>query len=255
MKVISFINQKGGAGKTTTAINTAAALVRFHGKKVLLIDVDPQGNATTSAGFAAEECAAVPTVYEVLKGDADVNDTIRATAAGFDLLPTDIRQSGAEIELSSAAGRDFLLREAIDEIKKTYDYVLIDCPPSLSVITLMALTASNSVIIPVSQFLSLNGTRQLLDTIGIVKKRMNPNIDICGVVATVFDGRKNLDRDVLESIRDAFGEKVFQTKIRNNVSLAEAPAFGQDVFSYKPESAGAADYKALTDEIIKRTEV
>lgn len=253
MKILSFINQKGGAGKTTTALNVGAALTK-KGYSVLLIDLDPQGNLTTAAGMQPNEVAAVPTVYEVLKGDIDINAAIRATAGGYDILPTDIRQSGADIELSAVTGRDFLLKEAIDEITAKYDYVLLDCPPSLSVITIMALTACNEAIIPVQgQYYALQGTAQLMKTFDMIKKRTNPQIKLCGVVVTIYDGRKNLDRDVLESVREAFGEKVFATQIKNNVSLAEAPAFGKDIFAYKPESSGAADYIALTDEIITRT--
>ena len=253
MKILSFINQKGGAGKTTTALNVGAALNR-KGYKVLIIDLDPQGNLTTAAGMQPQEVADVPTVYEVLKGDVDINDVIKPATAGYDVLPTDIRQSGADIELSAETGREYILREAIGEIKTAYDYVLLDCPPSLSIITVMALTACNEVIIPIQgQYYALQGTRQLMNTFEVIKKRTNPRIKICGVVVTIYDGRKLLDRDVLENVRAAFGEKVFKTQIRNNVSLAEAPAFGQDVFLYKPDSIGAADYTALTDEIIQRT--
>ena len=251
--ILSFINQKGGAGKTTTALNVGAALTK-KGYRVLLIDLDPQGNLTTAAGLQPQEVAEVPTVYEVLRGDVSINDAIRSTAGGYDVLPTDIRQSGADIELSVVTGRDFLLREAIGEITTEYEYILLDCPPSLSIITVMALTACNEAIIPVQgQYYALQGTRQLMNTFSMIKKRTNPDIELCGVVVTIYDGRKNLDRDVLESVRAAFGEKVFATQIRNNVTLAEAPAFGKDVFSYKPDSIGAADYMALTDEIIKRT--
>lgn len=251
--ILSFINQKGGAAKTTTALNVGAALTR-KGYKVLIIDLDPQGNLTTAAGMQPQEVADVPTVYEVLKGEIDINDTIRTTAGGYDLVPTDIRQSGAEIELSAATGRDFILREAIETIKPKYDYILLDCPPSLSIITIMALTACNEVIIPIQgQYYALQGTRQLMNTFEVIKKRTNPRIKICGVVVTIYDGRKLLDRDILENVRAAFGAKVFDTQIRNNVSLAEAPAFGQDIYLYKPDSIGAADYTALTDEIIERT--
>lgn len=251
--ILSFINQKGGAAKTTTALNVGAALTR-KGYKVLIIDLDPQGNLTTAAGMQPQQVADVPTVYEVLTGDIDINETIRTTAGGYDLIPTDIRQSGVEIELSAATGRDFILRKAIENIKPAYDYILLDCPPSLSIITIMALTACDEVIIPIQgQYYALQGTRQLMNTFEVIKKRTNPRIKICGVVVTIYDGRKLLDRDILENVRAAFGAKVFDTQIRNNVSLAEAPAFGQDIYLYKPDSIGAADYTALTDEIIKRT--
>lgn len=251
--ILSFINQKGGAAKTTTALNVGAALTR-KGYKVLIIDLDPQGNLTTAAGMQPQEVADVPTVYEVLTGNIDINETIRTTAGGYDLIPTDIRQSGVEIELSAATGRDFILREAIENIKPAYDYILLDCPPSLSIITIMALTACDEVIIPIQgQYYALQGTRQLMNTFEVIQKRTNPRIKICGVVVTIYDGRKLLDRDILENVRAAFGAKVFNTQIRNNVSLAEAPAFGQDIYLYKPDSTGAADYTALTDEIIERT--
>lgn len=251
--ILSFINQKGGAGKTTTALNVGAALTK-KGYSVLLIDLDPQGNLTTAAGLQPQQVAELATVYEVLRGDVNVNDAIRSTANGYDILPTDIRQSGADIELSAVGGRDFILREAIDDIKAQYDYILLDCPPALSIITIMALTACNEVIIPVqSQFYALQGTAQLMKTFEMIKKRTNLDLNLCGVVVTIYDGRKNLDRDVLESVRAAFGEKVFNTTISNNVSLAEAPAFGKDIYAYKPDSVGAADYMTLTDEIIIRT--
>lgn len=251
MSVIAFINQKGGTGKTTTTLSVGAALAR-DGYKVLLIDIDPQGNLTTSAGLK-ELADNDPTVYEVLKGDADINDAIKCKAGAYDILPTDIRQSGADIELASVPGRELLLKEAIETLKGNYDYILIDCPPSLSIITLMGLTACNSVIIPVqAQYLALNGMAQLIHTIELVKKRMNPHIEIGGVVITMYDNRKTLDKEILENVRAAFPDKVFNTLISNNVSLAEAPAFGMDIYEYKPDSKGAQQYEALTDEIIER---
>lgn len=253
MKTIAFINQKGGAGKTTTALNVGASLQR-KGFSVLLIDLDAQGNLTTATGCDPNEIASGVTIYEVLKDDANVNDAIRATANGCDIIPTDIRQSDADVVLSGVAGRDVLLKFAIKEIQKQYDFVLLDCPPSLSIITIMALTACDDVVIPIqAQYFALNGCAQLINTINKIKKRLNPKLNVCGVVVTMYDGRQNLDKSVLESVEKAFPEKVFATKIRNNVSLAEAPACGCDVFTYKPECAGATDYDALTDEIIFRT--
>ena len=250
MKILAFINQKGGSGKTTTALNVGAALSR-KGKKVLLIDTDPQGNLTTSAGL--EPTAEEPTLYEVLKGSVNINDAIKHKAGAYDVLPTDIRQSGADIELSSVVGRELLIKEALASLKTAYDYVLIDCPPSLSIITLMALTACNSVIIPVqAQYLALNGMAQLIDTIELVKKRMNPAIEIGGVVITMYDGRKTLDKGVVDNIAAAFPDKVFKTLISNNVALAEAPAFGNDIYEYKPDAKGAQQYEQLTNEIIER---
>lgn len=250
MKTIAFINQKGGTGKTTTTLSVGAALSRL-GLTVLLVDIDPQGNLTTSAGLK-EVPASDPTVLEVLKGLANINDAIKHKTGMYDILPTDIRQSGADLELASVPGRELLLKEALDSLNKEYDYILIDCPPSLSIITLMALTACDSVIIPVqAQYLALNGMAQLMDTIQLVKKRMNPDIKIGGVVLTMYDNRKTLDREVLENIQKAFPNNTFKTCISNNVSLAEAPAFGMDIYEYKPDSKGAQQYTELTQEIIK----
>lgn len=253
MKTIAFINQKGGAGKTTTALNVGASLQR-KGFSVLLIDLDAQGNLTNGTGCDPQTIMeSNNTVKEVLQGKSDVNDAIIATAIGCDIIPTDIRQSDADVVLSAEAGRDVLLKMAIENIKKPYDFILLDCPPSLSVITVMALTACDNVIIPIqAQYFAMNGCAQLINTIQKIKRVLNPSLQICGVVLTMFDARKNLDNSVLASVEKAFPEKIFNTKIRNNVSLAEAPAFGQDIFTYKPECAGAVDYEALTNEIIER---
>lgn len=249
MRVITFINQKGGTGKTTTTIGIGAALA-LKGYKVLLIDIDPQGNLTTSLGFNIE--ATEPTVYEVLKGDVNINDAIK-NKGRYDVLPTDIRLSGADIELSSVPGREMILKEAIGQLTTKYDYILIDCPPALSVITLMGLTASNSVIIPVqAQYLALNGMAQLVNTIQLVKKRMNPSIDIAGVVITMYDNRKTLDKTVVENIKQSFNDKLLSTYISNNVSLAEAPAYGVDIYEYAPKSTGAQQYAELTSELLER---
>lgn len=248
-KILAVINQKGGSGKTTTTLNAGAALAR-KGYKVLLIDTDPQGNLTSSAGQEVD--ANTPTLYEMLKGKADINEIIRHKPA-YDVLPTDIRQSGADIELAGVVGREVLLKEAIEKLKSPYDYILIDCPPSLSIITLMGLTACTDVIIPVqAQYLALNGMAQLLETIELVKKRMNPNIKIGGALVTMYDNRKTLDKEILESVRAAFPKKLFKTTISNNVALAEAPAFGKDIYEYKPDCKGAQQYEELADEIIRR---
>ena len=239
--IISLVNQKGGVGKTATALSVGASLAS-KGRRVLLIDTDPQGSLTTSAGVELGESE--PTVYEVLQGEADINDAVKSAGA-YDVIPADINLSGADIALASVAGRDFLLKEAIAGLKTAYDYIIIDCPPSLSILTLMNLTASNAVIIPVAQ---------LLDTINLVKKRLNPELDILGAVVTMYDRRKNLDNEILESIRETFPGKTFNTTISTNVALAEAPAFGKDIYSYKPASKGATQYEELTKEIIERCE-
>ena len=201
MKVLSFVNQKGGVAKTTSALNVGAALA-IEGKKVLLIDLDPQGSLSKCAGLRDLENE--PTTYEVIKGDVNINDAIKTKAAiaPYDILPTDIRMSGAEIELISAPGRDTLLKDALGDLKKKYDYILIDCSPSLNILTLMALTASTKIIIPVAtQFMPLDGMAQLLPTIELVKKRLNKRLEVGGVIITMYDTRRGLDKEIIEAIK------------------------------------------------------
>lgn len=249
MAIITFVNQKGGVGKTTSCLNVGAGL-SLQGKRVLLIDTDPQGNLTISAGAKLKD--GEPTVYEVLKGSAGINDVIKQRG-GYDILPADIMLSGADIELASVPGREMILKEALAQLKTAYDYILIDCPPSLSIITLMGLTASNSVIVPVqSHYLALNGIAQLMDTIKLVKKRMNPQLEVGGVIVTQYNNRLLLHKEVLQSLQAAFPGKVFKTMISNSVALAEAPSFGQDIFQYKPSCKAADQYKALVGELLER---
>lgn len=251
MAIITFVNQKGGVGKTTSCLNVGAGLSR-KGKRVLLIDTDPQGNLTISAGVKLKD--GEPTIYEVLKGSADINGVIRQQpGGGYDIIPADIMLSGADIELSSVPGREMILKEAIAQLRTAYDYILIDCPPSLSIITLMGLTASNSVIVPVqSHYLALNGIAQLMDTVKLVKKRMNPQLEVGGVIVTQYDNRLILHKEVLQSLQAAFPGKVFKTMISNSVTLAEAPSFGQDIFQYKPSCKAAEQYKALVGELLEK---
>jgi len=252
MKIISFVNQKGGVAKTTSALNVGAALA-MAGKSVLLIDLDPQGSLSKCAGFRSLDDD--PTTYEVIKGDADINQAIKTkqAVAPYDVLPTDIRMSGAEIELISVPGRDTLLREALDGLKKPYDYVLIDCSPSLNILTLMALTASNSVIIPVAaQYMPLDGMAQLLPTVELVKKRLNKGLKIGGVIVTMYDSRRSLDKGIIEAVKARFTNEVFNTIVKNNSKIAEAPTYGKDIFEYAPKSSGAEAYRAIAQEIIER---
>lgn len=250
MQIIAFVNQKGGVGKTTTTLNVGAGLANT-GKRVLLIDTDPQGNLTISAGINIKQD--MPTIYEVLKDKATLEQATQRTDK-YSVVPADIMLSGADIELSNIPGRELLLKEAIEQVAPdTYDYVLIDCPPSLSLITIMALTAANSVIVPVqSHYLALNGIAQLTETMQLIKKRMNPQLVLGGVVATQYDNRLLLHKEVLESLQEAFPGKVFNTTISNSVALAEAPSYGKDIFQYKPTSKAAKQYAALADEIMKR---
>lgn len=251
MRVIAFINQKGGTGKTTTALNVGAALSRC-GLKCLLVDLDPQGDLSQSAGFNELSDGDV-TTYEVLKG-ADINAAIKTKRIkdSYDVLPTDIRLSGAEVELVGVERRNYLLRDALGKLKGKYDFVIIDSPPSLSILTLMALTAATEVIIPVqAQYLPLKGVAHLLDTVNLMKERYNPELKIGGVVLTFYDDRRNLDRDVLDALEEAFAGKVFKTKISTNTKLAEAPSHGMDVINYSILSKGATQYRALAEEILQ----
>jgi len=248
MQIIALTNQKGGVGKTTCAINIGAGLNKLS-KRVLLIDLDPQAHLTYSLGIPAHELK--NTVYELLKGTVWLKVTI-IERNGLSLVPSSLNLSGAEIEFSGVAGREFLLKESVEGLKK-YDYVFIDCPPSLGLLTLNALTTAQEVYIPLqTEFLALQGMTKLLETINIVMKRLNKDLEIAGIIAMRFDNRKNLNREVVEKIKEYFGNKLFNTLIRDNISLAEAPSFGKTIFEYKSNSYGAKDYLDLCREIIKR---
>lgn len=251
MKTLIFTNQKGGTGKTTSALSVGAGLFR-KGYRVLIVDTDPQGHTSKAAGVIPDEKD--PTVYEVLKGTATAAEAIRTAPGGYDIFPTDIRQSGADIELATAAGRDFILKEALEEIKDRYDYAIIDSPPSLSVVTLMGLTAADGIIITLkADYLALDGVAQLKDTVELVKKRLNPHLDVTGVLMTFYDDRKNLDREIAAQAEEGFPGKLFKTKIAQAVALAEAPAAGRDIFDYRPGSKPANQYEAVVEELIERT--
>lgn len=247
-KVISLLNHKGGVGKTTSTINIGAGLVKL-GKRVLVLDLDPQANLTLSLGVPRQKI----TIYEALRGEGELAPyTIKEN---FDVIPSTLDLSGAEMELINEAGREFILRELFEPFQTEYDYILIDCPPSLGLLTLNALTSSNHVIIPLqTQFLALQGLTKIKQVVDKVRFRLNKKLTILGVVATMYDKRKVLNRDVVDTIHKYFGKKVFNTLIRDNVSLAEAPAARQDIFSYSSRSSGAKDYLALAQEIIDRVE-
>ena len=242
-KIISILNHKGGVGKTTTTVNLGAAL-RDRGYKVLLIDLDGQTNLTESVGLSTE----LPdNIYNAMKGETSLHIYIQNDLA---IVPACLDLAAVETELINEPGRELILRSLLDKAKKAFDYILIDCPPSLSLLTLNALTASDSVIIPVqAQFLAMRGMAKLMQVIDKVRNRLNPTLSIQGILITQFDSRKNLNRNVDDVIRESFKEKVFNTHIRSNVSLAEAPTCGTDIFLYAPRSAGAADYSKLAEEI------
>ena len=251
--VYAFINQKGGVSKTTSAVNVGAALA-IRGYRVLLIDLDPQGSLSVSTGYG--DTTDLYTTYDVLKEKAEIVDAIQHKTDAvkpYDVMPTDIRLSGVDLELAAVPARELILKEAVAKIRQSYDYIFIDCPPSLGLLTVMGLTACDSVIIPVqSQYLALNGMSQLLNTVDIVKKRLNPQLEIMGVIITFYDGRQTLDREVLAQVSQAFPDKVFDTKLRKNVKLAEAPTFGKDIFAYDRRSLGAQQYEELAIEIENR---
>lgn len=247
-RVIALVNQKGGVGKTTSTINIGAGLAK-KGKRVLLVDLDPQGNLTYSLGIKADEVS--PTIYQVMKDEATAKDAI--IKGEFDVIPANIQLSGAELELSSVAGRELILKEALEPLLPDYDYILIDAPPALNMLTINALTACQEVFIPLqAEYLSLNGMLQLTNTVALVSKRLNNDLKITGVIATLYDARKNLNREVIEAIQERFKDSLFKTYIRDNIALAEAPSYGKDIFSYQPNSNGANDYLKLVDEIIKQ---
>ena len=253
-KIISLANQKGGVGKTTTSINLAAALAR-QGKRVLLIDADPQAN--TSSGLGIEIRDLNKTVYECLVNGIDPHTAVLPTnTKNLSLIPSHIDLVGAEIEMLNLEHRETLLKNILAQLRDEYDYILIDCSPSLGLITVNALTASDSVIIPVQcEFFALEGIAKLLNTIKIIKSKLNPSLQIEGFLLTMFDNRLRLSNQVYEEVKRHFGDLVFNTVIARNVRLSEAPSHGMSVLEYDPSSKGAQNYTALAKELIKRQAV
>ena len=249
-RIIAIANQKGGVGKTTTAVNLAAALARAP-KRVLLVDLDSQGNATMGSGVDKRELEA--SSYDVLLQEAEARAVIVKTPEGFDLLPGNIDLTAAEIQLMDMAGREQKLKQALDSVRDGYDFVIVDCPPSLSLLTLNALTASDSVLVPMQcEYYALEGLSALLDTIDALKGRLNPALEIEGVLRTMFDVRNNLANAVSAELTNHFGELVFRTIIPRNVRLAEAPSHGQSIIGYDKGSRGGVAYLGLAGEVLRR---
>lgn len=253
-KIISFVNQKGGVGKTTTCLNIASYLAAM-GQKVLLLDLDPQGNATSGIGI--EKTQQTKTIYNILDGDAYIEETIQKTEIeNLSFIPSTIDLAGAEIDLVQMANRESVIKNKLTRIKKDYDFILIDCPPSLGLLTVNALTACDSIIIPIQcEFYALEGLTQLMNTVKLVKKHLNPELDVEGVVLTMKDSRSNLINQVSEEIKAFFNKKVFDTYIPRNIRLAEAPSHGVPIGVYDPNSKGAKAYLSLAEEILDRNNV
>ena len=251
-KVISVANQKGGVGKTTTAVNLSTILAK-KGKKVLMIDTDPQGNGTSGLGVSKDVNFSV---YDVIVNDVEIENTIQQTMIkNLDLCPSNINLAGAEVELVSMMSREYRLKEKIDNQKDKYDYIIIDCPPSLGLLTLNAFTASDSVLIPVQcEYYALEGLGQLINTIDLVKKHLNKDLEIEGALLTMFDIRTNLSNQVVKEVNKYFENKVYKTVIPRNVRLSEAPSYGMPITVYDPRSKGARSYEKFAKELLKKNE-
>ncbi len=250
-RIVAFANQKGGVGKTTTCVNMAAYMA-LMGKNVLLVDLDPQGNATSNLGIDKNE--KVNSIYQVMSKQVAVDDAIYDTEIkNLHIIPSNIDLAGVEVELVYAKKREFVIKEIFDSVKNNYDYVMVDCPPSLGLITINTFTAADAVLIPIQcEFFALEGLSQLLNTIRLVKKRLNPDINIDGVVLTMREARSNLGKQVAAEIHKFFATTVFETIIPRNVRLAEAPSYGQAICTYDKTCVGAKAYKLLTEEYLKR---
>lgn len=251
-RIIAIANQKGGVGKTTTAINLSACLAE-KGRKVLVIDADPQGNTTSGLGFEKNDLDY--TLYELLLGNCNISQCTYPNNVidDLDLWPSNINLSGAEIELIDYEEKEFILKKAIKKVKKKYDYIIIDCPPALTMLTVNAMVAADSVLVPIQcEYYALEGLNQLMHTVDLVKNRLNSRLKIEGVVFTMYDARTNLSLQVVDNVKENLDENIYKSIIPRNVRLAEAPSYGIPITVYDPKSAGAECYRALAEEVINR---
>ena len=250
-RIIAIANQKGGVGKTTTAINLSACLAE-KGQKVLAIDMDPQGNMTSGLGLDKDSIE--KNIYDLMIGESDVNEVLQKEAQdNLDVIPTSIDLSAAEIELIGVEDKEFIIRNEIQKIRDNYDYIIIDCPPSLNMLTINAMTTADSVLVPIQcEYYALEGLSQLIHTVELVKERLNPILEIEGVVFTMYDARTNLSLQVVENVKDNLQQNIYKTIIPRNIRLAEAPSYGMPINLYDPKSAGADSYKRLADEVMNR---
>lgn len=250
-RIIAVANQKGGVGKTTTAINLSACLAE-KGKKVLVVDTDPQGN--TTSGFGIDKNFLEYTIYDLMLGECSIQDCIIKDAIkNVSIVPSNVNLAAAEIELIGIDKKEFILKQEVDWIKDNYDFIIIDCPPSLSMLTINAMTTADSVLVPIQcEYYALEGLSQLIHSVNLIKERLNPNLQMEGVVFTMFDSRTNLSNQVVENVKNNLKENVCETVIPRNIRLAEAPSYGMPITMYEPKSAGAESYRQLADEIINR---
>lgn len=250
-RTIAIANQKGGVGKTTTSINLSASLAA-KGKKVLVIDIDPQGN--TTSGFGVEKNELETTVYELILGECSIEECIlKDVIPGVSIIPSNVNLAAAEIELIGIDKKEYILKNEVDWIKEKYDFIMIDCPPSLSMLTINAMTTADSVLVPIQcEYYALEGLSQLIHTVNLVKERLNPGLDMEGVVFTMFDSRTNLSMQVVENVKSHLNQNVYNTVIPRNIRLAEAPSYGMPINLYDPKSSGAEAYMMLADEVISR---
>lgn len=252
-KVIAIANQKGGVGKTTTAVNLSSCLA-YKGKRVLIIDIDPQGN--TTSGLGVDKKSIGKSIYDVVINDVTIQDTLVDTAIKtLKLCPSNIQLAGAEVELVSVISRETRLKAALREIRSQFDFILIDCPPSLGLLTLNSLTAADTILVPIQcEYYALEGLSQLMNTVKLVQKHLNPELEVEGVVLTMFDARTNLSIQVVDEVKKHFRNKVYRTVIPRNVRLSEAPSFGLPIILYDPKSKGSECYLELAEEVIEYSE-